>query len=828
MIDLNDYGEEPSRFDLDEIRERLAATAASWIPQMFPAGVMARDRRSIRCGDLTGRAPSGEGSCVMHLTGPRAGTAYDFAEVRGAGPIDLIEYGTGLSGKALFEEAARIAGTGPIERPKWKQRDPAQDAERLAREIERIVERCEPLAGSLGVRYLEGRGLSVPDCPDLLFSPDLTDRDTNRGYNGLVAIVRNEKGERTGGILRIFLTDEGTAKAEPGKKMLGAVAGGAVQLAPIGPDGHIGIAEGLETSLAVTQLFGVPCWASLSTSGMKLWNPPANVRRVTIFADAGEPGIAAANALADRLRAAGIECDIRVPMHGDDFNDDLQRGCTAESYPAEVVARAPSAAIPETAEDFARAVDALAQDPSDEAVSRLIAALGMRKLEPIAEAGILQRIKRVVRVDLGTLKAQLNIVKKRFNATGDVTRELPKPAWFGRLRVDVLGNPERNEANIMIAFGNDDAFAGRLVFDEFHQQIMAANELPWDAGKGLAYPRHWTDVDDIRAAEWLQLRGLNIAPSTAYRGVVSLANEQIIHPVREFLRSLSWDGRERLERWALDYLGAEDTRLHRAFGSLWMISAVARIMQPGCKADHMLILEGPQGARKSTALKALAGEQWFTDELADIGSKDASQQMCGIWIIEIAELDAMGRAEVSKIKAFLTRTTDRYRPPYGRQQVKIPRQCVFAGTVNPDTYLRDETGNRRFWPVRCGTIDIAAIKRDREQLWAEAVELFNNGAVWWLTDEEMIEEARDEQQARFQTDAWDSLIDDWLENDGVIKRLAPIRDVSIAEIMEKALRIEPGKWTRSDQMRVSAYLKLNGWDRYNSSSGSNRTWRYRR
>jgi putative DNA primase/helicase len=129
--------------------------------------------------------------------------------------------------------------------------------------------------------------------------------------------------------------------------------------------------------------------------------------------------------------------------------------------------------------------------------------------------------------------------------------------------------------------------------------------------------------------------------------------------------------------------------------------------------------------------------------------------------------------------------------------------------------------------VRCGTIDIAAIKRDREQLWAEALELFNNGAVWWLTDEEMIEEARDEQQARFQADAWDSLIDDWLENDGVIKRLEPIRDVSIAEIMERALRIEPGKWTRSDQMRVSAYLKLNGWEKYNSRIGRNRTWRYR-
>ena len=153
-----------------------------------------------------------------------------------------------------------------------------------------------------------------------------------------------------------------------------------------------------------------------------------------------------------------------------------------------------------------------------------------------------------------------------------------------------------------------------------------------------------------------------------------------VHPVRDYLDALRWDGVPRLEHWTITYLGAEDTPLNRAFGSRWMISAVARIMQPGAKADHMLILEGPQGAKKSSALKALAGADWFTDELAEIGSKDAAQQMRGIWIIEIAELDAISRAEVSRIKAFLTRTTDRYRPPYeryivdGAASVRVRRQ----------------------------------------------------------------------------------------------------------------------------------------------------------
>jgi predicted P-loop ATPase len=131
----------------------------------------------------------------------------------------------------------------------------------------------------------------------------------------------------------------------------------------------------------------------------------------------------------------------------------------------------------------------------------------------------------------------------------------------------------------------------------------------------------------------------------------------------------------------------------------------------------------------------------------------------------LAERDAIGRAEVSRIKAFLTRTTDRFRPPYGRYTVEVPRQCVFAGTVNPDTYLRDETGNRRFWPLRCGTIDIAVLARDRDQLWAEAVHRFREGAIWWIDDPALLAEAREEWDRRYQSDAWDDLIEHWLTHE---------------------------------------------------------------
>ena len=217
--------------------------------------------------------------------------------------------------------------------------------------------------------------------------------------------------------------------------------------------------------------------------------------------------------------------------------------------------------------------------------------------------------------------------------------------------------------------------------------------------------------------------------------------------------------------------------------------------------------------------------------------------MRGVWIIEIAELDAISRAEVSRIKAFLTRTVDRYRPPYERYVIDVPRQCVFAGSVNPATYLRDETGNRRFWPVRCGAIDFDAIARDRDQLWAEAVHLYNAGAVWWLTDPGMIAQASAEQEARFQSDAWDELIERWLVTakqrvnkgyggyddwrDEEVARPAPLTDVSIGEILREAIGLDPTKWTRADQMRVWAYLKRNGWERYRVRAGQALEWRYR-
>jgi predicted P-loop ATPase len=193
-------------------------------------------------------------------------------------------------------------------------------------------------------------------------------------------------------------------------------------------------------------------------------------------------------------------------------------------------------------------------------------------------------------------------------------------------------------------------------------------------------------------------------------------------------------------------------------------------------------------------------------------------QTAGVWIVELAELDSMSRTEVSKIKAFMSRSTDRFRPPYGKRVIEAPRQCIFAGSVNNSSYLRDETGARRFWPVACTRILIDDLARDRDQLWAEAAHQFKAGTFWWLDSAELNLAAEAEQAARYDGDAWDGVIRAWLEGR---------ESVSIAEVLTNCISKPTAQWTQQDKNRISRSLMALGWKRYNSGPRSAREWRYK-
>ncbi len=379
--------------------------------------------------------------------------------------------------------------------------------------------------------------------------------------------------------------------------------------------------------------------------------------------------------------------------------------------------------------------------------------------------------------------------------------EVVSDDWRDKLITSSKGIPKPLLANAIIALRHAPEWQGVLSFDTFQQKTIVTKVLPWL--NNFAGQEFWTDTHDLFLTDWLQHAGISIGPGIAAEAADVVSKDHKVHPVLSYLGSLSWDGIPRLDEWTIKYLGAVDTPYARAVSAKWMISAVARIHTPGCKADCALILEGPQGMLKSTAVRVIS-IPWFTDEIAEFGSKDAGMQMAGVWIIELAELDAMGRAEIKAIKAFMSRRIDRFRLPYGRRIEEFPRQCVFIGTCNMNDYLLDETGGRRFWPLECTKIDIEALTLDRDQLWAEAQHRFYDGETWWLDTDDIVQAAAAEQRGRYHEDAWQPLVETFLIGHG---------ETSVHEILKDALSLPRDKWSRNEQMRVAKVLKFMGWQR---------------
>ena len=391
------------------------------------------------------------------------------------------------------------------------------------------------------------------------------------------------------------------------------------------------------------------------------------------------------------------------------------------------------------------------------------------------------------------------------------------PIWHRLAIKGKGGDPLAIVQNAYLALKHDPAVCEVFAFDEMLSTSVMLHEIA-DPSRRCEPARAVRDEDIVTLQRWLQRAGLKrCSKQTADDALFEFSRkERAFHPVRNYLNALKWDGKKRIDTWLVVYFGAADTQYVKHVGRMFIISMIARVQRPGCKCDHMLVLEGPQGELKSTACKVLAGDDWFSDNLPDVTSgKEASQHLRGKWLIEVAEMQAMSRGEAALLKSFVSRTTERYRPSYGRLEVIEPRQCVFAGTTNELAYLRDPTGGRRFWPVEAGNIDIDGLKRDRDQLLAEAQHAFDQGEIWWPDKKFEREFIEPEQEARYEADAWE---------DSITEYLAGETSVTVGKVASGALGIDKARLGTHEQRRISSALERNGWTRAKKDSAGKRWW----
>lgn len=342
---------------------------------------------------------------------------------------------------------------------------------------------------------------------------------------------------------------------------------------------------------------------------------------------------------------------------------------------------------------------------------------------------------------------------------------------------------------------------------------LLAQRAEWPDGSRV------TDVDEIKIQGWLVAQPapqrVRVGVEAVHAGVLACAEAHPFHPVREYLSGLTWDRKPRLETFARDCLGAKDSELVRGYMRCFFIGAVARAMVPGCQLDTVLVLEGEQGVRKTSALRALFGAHWFGNTPINVKkTPDCYQAIEGFWGYELGEMDTHSR-EAAAVKAFVSMRVDTYRPSYGRNTVTRSRQIAFTATTNAETYLADETGARRWQPVKCGQVDLGRVAEERDRLWAEAVHRYSAGEPWWLTDE-LAAEAADDVDSRYQGDSWESILPSLLADHHSVTSAAALA----------LLGVEPAKQGRADAMRVGAALRRLGWRRQRVRHSHARAYEY--
>lgn len=395
--------------------------------------------------------------------------------------------------------------------------------------------------------------------------------------------------------------------------------------------------------------------------------------------------------------------------------------------------------------------------------------------------------------------------------------------WTSGITRNSTGKPESTTHNTLLVMEHDRKLAKLFVLDEFANVVRLTRAPCWEGGE----VDEFTDQDGTELSGWLgspDRYRLNIKPEMVMGCVEAMARRRKLHPVREYLEGLKWDGVPRVAQLFPRFFSAAATPYTEQAAQCFMVSAVARILWVDAKVRHnaaqvdfMLVLEGEQGKGKTSAVRALFGSQWYAESMESPSSKDFYQGLRGRWCVEIGEMDSFGKADVTKVKQAITARFDTYRPSYGRVTRSFRRECVFVGTTNENEYLRDASGGRRFLPVKVEQVHVADIERERDQLWAEAVVLFRAGFAWW----DLPADAVEEQDDRFAEDSWQVPLQRWLSgnaaSDRYPGRLAPAGDgravpwVTTDELLIYALGIERGKHGKPEQMRVASILKRLKW-----------------
>ena len=415
--------------------------------------------------------------------------------------------------------------------------------------------------------------------------------------------------------------------------------------------------------------------------------------------------------------------------------------------------------------------------------------------------------------------------------------------WQEKLKVTAQGGIAQTIENVVIILRHDPKLSGALALNEMEHNIVTKKSLPWRKVNGAS---QWVDADDAALRFYLErVYGLS-GKDRIFDAVNVVASENKYHPVRDYLDGCEWDGEPRVETLLVDYLGAEDNAYTRAVTRKALVAAVARIYRPGCKFDYMLTIRGQQGLGKSALIGKLGGK-WFSDSFTTLQGKDAYEQVQGVWIMEVGELAGMRKAEAETIKLYISKQVDRFRPAYGRRLQEFPRQCIFIGTTNETQFLRDTTGNRRFWVV--DTPNKAAKDMWEEltpemvkQIWAEAAEIYRKGEDLYLpraleTVAREVQESFEEENPRagIIADYLDRLLppgwDDmdsyarraWLESgaDGVTRR----EKVCILEIWTEALGGNPDRLDRYGIKEIRDIMtRMPGWERQGENKATIRPY----